>query len=90
LYQARDTAAGCVHTAALSEQSSRDGTHLQADDALPRLHLLLIEAPLMFLGVLDADVHPGLAALGLGLRRRRRRRTEGRKGLWISQAGIWG
>ena len=42
--------------------------YLQADDALARLHLLL-EGPLLFVGVLDADVHPGLAALGLCLRK---------------------
>ena len=43
--------------------------YLQADDALARLHLLLVEGPLLFVGVLDADVHPGLAALGLCLRK---------------------
>ena len=42
--------------------------YLQADDTLARLHLLLVEGPLLFVSILDADVDPGLAALGLGLR----------------------
>lgn len=41
--------------------------HLQADDALPRLHLLLIKRPLLLVCIFHSDVDLCLAAFSLGL-----------------------
>lgn len=41
--------------------------HLQANDALPRLHLLLIKRPLLLVCIFHSDVDSCLAAFSLGL-----------------------
>lgn len=45
-------------------------SHLQTDDTLSCLHLLLIERPLLLVCILHADVDACLAALSLGLMKR--------------------